>query len=83
MAILISSAVRSPSIMEYSFFTYAMMASSNSSPAVRIDCTRDDAAERDDRDLGRAAADVDDHVAGGLGTGRPAPIAAAIGSSMM
>ena len=31
----------------------------------------DDAAERDDGDLGRAAADVDDHVAGRLGDGQP------------
>src|SRR5207237_10538986 len=33
----------------------------------------DDAAERDDRDLGRAAADVDDHVPGRLGDGQPGP----------
>ena len=31
----------------------------------------DDAGERDDGDLGGAAADVDDHVAGGLGDGQP------------
>ena len=31
----------------------------------------DDPAERDDRDLGRAAADVDDHVPGRLGDGEP------------
>ena len=31
----------------------------------------DDAAERDDGDLGRAAADVDDHVPGRLGDGKP------------
>ena len=31
----------------------------------------DDAAERDDRHLGRAAADVDDHVPGRLGDGQP------------
>ena len=31
----------------------------------------DDAAERDHRDLGGAAADVDDHVAGGLVHGEP------------
>ena len=30
----------------------------------------DDAAERDDGDLGRAAADVDDHVPGRLGDGQ-------------
>jgi hypothetical protein len=43
-----------------------MTASSSSSPATRTDCAGDDAAERDDRDLGRAAADVDDHVAARL-----------------
>ncbi len=31
----------------------------------------DDAAERDDRDLGRAAADVDDHVPGRIGDRQP------------
>ena len=41
----------------------------------------DRARQRDDRDVGRAAADVDDHVAGRFGHGRPEPIAAAIGSS--
>ena len=41
----------------------------------------DDAGQRDDGDVGGAAADVDDHVAGGSVIGRPAPIAAAIGSS--
>ena len=43
-----------------------MIASSNSSPPMRLDSLDDDAAERDHRDLGGAAADVDDHVAGGL-----------------
>src|SRR3954471_20499461 len=37
IAILISSAVRSPSIRLYSFFTYAMIEPSSSSPPVRID----------------------------------------------
>ena len=42
----------------------------------------DDAAEADDGDVGRAAADVDDHRRRVSSTGRPAPIAAAIVSSM-
>ena len=42
----------------------------------------DDAGQRDDGDLGRAAADVDDHVAARLGDGQAAPMAAAIGSSI-
>ena len=66
IAILISSAVRSPSASEYSFLTYVMIAWSSSSPATRTDWRGDDAAERDHRDLGGAAADVDDHVAGRL-----------------
>ena len=33
---------------------------------MRIDVADDDAAERDDGDLRRAAADVDDHAAAGL-----------------
>ena len=36
MAILISSAVRSPSISEYSFLTYWMIALSSSSPPTRM-----------------------------------------------
>ena len=70
-AIFTSSAVRSPRASEYSFLMKLMMASSSSSPPTRTDCARDDAAERDDRDLGGAAADVDDHVAGGLLHGQP------------
>ena len=69
--IFISSAVRSPSIREYSFFIHAMIAWSRSSPAVRTRQAGDDAAEADHRDLGGAAADVDDHVAGGLVHGQP------------
>jgi hypothetical protein len=42
----------------------------------------DHPAEGDDRDLGRAAADVDDHARDRVATGRPAPMAAAIGSSI-
>ena len=42
----------------------------------------DDAGQRHHRDLGGAAADVDDHVGARLGHRQPAPSAAAIGSSM-
>ena len=42
----------------------------------------DDAAERKHGDFRRAAADIDDHGARRLVIGRPAPIAAAIGSSI-
>ncbi len=64
--ILISSAVRSPSIRECSFFIHAMIDWSRSSPAVRTDRLVTMPPERDDGDLGGAAADVDDHVAGRL-----------------
>ena len=66
-----SSAVRSPSMREYSFFIHAMIAWSRSSPAVRMERLVTMPPRRDDRDLGRAAADVDDHVAGGLVDGQP------------
>ena len=65
-AILISSAVRSPSARLYSFL---MKLDDGVVELVAADADRlagDDAAERDDGDLGRAAADVDDHVAGRL-----------------
>ena len=68
---------------EYSFLANAMIAWSTSSPPTRMDLQVYDAAERDHRDLGDPPADVDDHVPGGPRTGSPAPIAAAIGSSMM
>ena len=61
--ILISSAVRSPMARENSFLTYCMHGVVE---LVAGDADRlggDDAAERDDGDLGGAAADVDDHVA--------------------
>ena len=58
---------------------YAMIASSRRSPPSLSDRAGDDAAERDDRDLRRAAADVDDHARrAGSRIGRPAPTAAAI-----
>jgi hypothetical protein len=61
---------------------YWMIASSISLPATRTERAVDDAGERDDRDVGGAAADVDDHVADGSVIGMPAPIAAAIASSI-
>ena len=42
------------------------MASSSSSPPTRTDWLADDATQRDDGDLGGAAADVDNHVPRGL-----------------
>ena len=68
---LTSSAVRSPSMREYSFFIarddglVEVVAGGADGQA------GDDAAQRDDRDLGGPAADVDDHVAGGLVHGEP------------
>jgi len=47
------------------------IASSISSPPVRIDCETTIPHERDDRHLGCAAADVHDHVPGRLGNGQP------------
>ena len=55
-----------PSMREYSFFIQAMIAWSRSSPAVRMDRLVTMPPRRDHGDLGGAAADVDDHVAGGL-----------------
>ncbi len=81
--ILISSAVRSPSIREYSFFIHAMIAWSRSSPAVRtlmlvtmpprlITATSVVPPPTSTTMLPVAS-----------WTGSPAPIAAAIGSSTM
>ena len=71
IASLMASEVRSPSRSEYSFFTCWMMASSSSSPPMRMRGAGDDAPQRDDGHLRRAAADVDHHVAGGLVDGEP------------
>ena len=49
------------------------MSASISSPPMRMLAADDDAAEADDRDLGRAAADVDDERAGRLADGQPGP----------
>ena len=48
-----------------------IIASSISSPPDSSDWLDDDPAERDHGDLGRTAADVDDHVPGRLGDGQP------------
>ncbi len=82
-AILIPSAVRSPSSSAYSFLTYWMIALSSSSPATRTDW----AATMPPREM-TATSVVPPPMSttmfpvGSL-TGSPAPMAAAIGSSMM
>ena len=69
-SILIRSAVRSPMSRSCSRLTCCVMASSMALPAAdRL--AVDDAGERDDGDVGRAAADVHDHVAGGFGDRQP------------
>ena len=80
---MISSAVRSPSIREYSFFIHAMIAWSSSSPAVRIDRL----VTMPPREM-TATSVVPPPMSTTMlpvasWTGSPAPIAAAIGSSMM
>ena len=60
-----------------------MIDSSSSSPPMRMLWLVTIPAEGDHGHLGGAAADVDHHVPAGSCTGRPTPIAAAIGSSMM
>ena len=80
---MISSAVRSPSIREYSFFIQVMIAWSRSSPAVRIDWL----VTMPPR-LITATSVVPPPMSTTMlpvasWTGSPAPIAAAIGSSMM
>src|ERR1022692_964469 len=83
IAILISSAVRSPSMSEYSFLPKVMIAWSISSPPMRIDCE----VTIPPREI-TATSVVPPPMSttmlpvGSL-TGSPAPIAAAIGSSMM
>jgi hypothetical protein len=83
IAILISSAVRSPSMSEYSFFPKVMIAWSSSSPPTRIVCE----VTMPPREI-TATSVVPPPMSttmlpvGSL-TGSPAPIAAAIGSSMM
>src|SRR4051794_795354 len=81
--ILISSAVRSPSIREYSFFIHAMIDWSRSSPAVRIDrlVTMPPSERAATSVVPPPTSTIMFPVASW--TGSPAPIAAAIGSSMM
>ena len=83
MATLISSAVRSPSMSEYSFLTYWMIALSSSSPPTRTDSEH----TMPPREM-TATSDVPPPMSTtmlpvGSWTGRPAPMAAAMGSSMM
>ncbi len=82
-AILMASAVRSPSRSEYSFFTNWMMASSSSSPPTR---------RLDDVTIPPSEITATSVVPPPMSTtmlpvgswmGRPAPMAAAMGSSMM
>ena len=81
--ILISSAVRSPSIRVYSFFIQATIAWSMSSPAVRIDRL----VTMPPREITATSVvpppTSTTMLAVGSCIGRPTPIAAAIGSSMM
>ena len=80
---MISSAVRSPSIREYSFFIQAMIAWSRSSPAVRIErlVTMPPSEITATSVVPPPTSTTMLPVASW--TGSPAPIAAAIGSSMM
>jgi hypothetical protein len=80
---LISSAVRSPSIREYSFLNHEMIAASRSSPAVRMDML----VTMPPREI-TATSVVPPPMSTIMlpvasCTGRDAPMAAAIGSSMM
>ena len=82
-ASLMASAVRSPSATEYSFFTWLMIDSSSSSPPTRTDV----AVTTPPREM-TATSVVPPPMSttmlpAGSWMGRPAPIAAAIGSSMM
>ena len=81
--VLMSSALRSPSSSEYSLLTWATIASSISSPPIRID--RDETMPPR---LITATSVVPPPMSTTIDaavslTGRPAPIAAAMGSSMM
>ena len=82
-AIFTSSEVRSPSARLYSFLMYWMIASSSSSPPTRTDSE----ATMPPREI-TATSVVPPPMStimlpAGSCTGRPAPMAAAIGSSMM
>ena len=81
--ILTSSAVRSPSIREYSFFIHATIAWSRSSPAVRIErlVTMPPSEMTATSVVPPPTSTTMLPVA--WWTGSPAPIAAAIGSSTM
>ena len=81
--ILTSSAVRSPSMRLYSFFIHAMIAASRSSPAVRMDRL----VTTPPREITATSVvpppTSTTMLPAAWCTGSPAPIAAAIGSSMM
>src|SRR5262249_13819429 len=72
-AILISSAVRSPSISEYSFLPKVMMAWSSSSPPIRIDCEVTMPPSEMTATRGAPPAEVHHHVAGRLVDRQPGP----------
>ena len=78
-----SSAVRSPIISEYSFLTYVMIARSSLSPPVRIDWLVTIPPSEMTATSVVPPPTSTTMLPVGSCTGRPAPIAAAIGSSMM
>ena len=80
---LIASAVRSPSITEYSFFTYWMIASSSSSPPTRtlVAVTMPPSEMTATSVVPPPMSTI--MLPAGSWMGRFAPIAAAIGSSMI
>ena len=81
--ILTSSAVRSPSMRPCSFFIQATIAVSRSSPAVRIDRLVTTPPSEITATSVVPPPTSTTMLPAALCTGRPAPIAAAIGSSMM
>ena len=83
ISILISSAVRSPMRRLYFFLTYAMMAASSASPAMRtlLEVTMPSIAMTATSLVPPPMSTIMLPV--GSSTGSPAPIAAAIGSSMI
>ena len=82
-AILISSAVRSPSMSEYSFLAKTMSAWSISSPPARMDWQVTMPPSEITATSVVPPPTSTTMVPAGSCTGSPAPIAAAIGSSMM
>ena len=68
---LICSAVISPIIRLYFFFTYCTIALSNASPATRIEMRNNNAAKRNHSDLSRPCADVNHHASPRLFNRKP------------